>query len=73
MDVVVSVWRVEHFRGIVWILFLGNAHIDSNVSVAKRIVLEFDFQFCTVNDSLQKQEIDGQILVRKSFNEYLQL
>ena len=45
MDVVLSVRRVEHLWGIVRVLLFSDAHVDSDVSVAQRIVFECDVKF----------------------------
>ena len=55
-DVVVAVGRIEHFRSIVWVLFLGHAHIDTDVGIAQCIIFERDVQFLIITHSLRAKE-----------------
>lgn len=41
-DVIAAVRSVEHFRGVVWVLFLGDAHVDTDVGVTQGVVFECD-------------------------------
>ena len=56
MDVVLSVRRVEHLWGIVRVLLFSDAHVDSDVSVAQRIVFECDVKFMVLAHPLQKRQ-----------------
>lgn len=40
LDVILTIGRVEHLWSIVWIFLLSDTHVDSNVSITKRIILE---------------------------------
>ena len=42
LDIVLAIGCVKHLRGIIWVLFLGDAHINADVGIAKRIILEGD-------------------------------
>ena len=56
MDVVLSVRRVEHLWGVVRVLLFSDAHVDSDVSVAQRIVFECDVKFMVLAHPLQKRQ-----------------
>ena len=56
VDVVFSVGSVEHFWGIVRVLLLCYAHVDSDVGVAKGIVFESDLKLVTIDNSLRKSK-----------------
>ena len=57
MDVVLSVRCVEHLWSVVRVLLFSDAHVDSDVSVAQRIVFECDVKFMVLAHSLQKQKL----------------
>ena len=48
VDIVLSVWRVEHFWRVVWVLLFSDAHVHADVSIAKSIKLERDHEFMVV-------------------------
>ena len=56
MDVVLSVRRIEHLWGVVRVLLFSDAHVDSDVSVAQRIVFECDVKFMVLAHPLQKRQ-----------------
>ena len=45
LDVVLTIGRIEHLWCIVRVFLFSNAHVDADVSVAKRVILEGDFEF----------------------------
>lgn len=45
MDVILAIRRVEHLRRIIRVLLLRDAHVDADVRVAERIILESDLEF----------------------------
>ena len=68
LDVILTIGCVEHLWCIVWILFLRDTHVDTNVCVAKRIILERDIKFLTLYDFLSQSNkvVRVNILVSKS-------
>ena len=40
LNIVLTVWRVEHLWCIIWILLLRHAHVDTDVGVAESVILE---------------------------------
>ena len=54
-NVILTVRRVEHLRRVVRVLFLCDAHVDTDVSVAQGIVLECNIQLVVcINLSLNR-------------------
>jgi hypothetical protein len=45
LDVILAIRRVEHLRRIIRVLLLRDAHVDADVRVAERIILESDLEF----------------------------
>ena len=56
LDVILTIRRVEHLRCVVRILLLRHAHVDSNVSIAKSVILESDLELILVGDPLEKDK-----------------
>ena len=52
LDIVVSVRCVEHFWCVVYISFLGNTCVDTNMCLALRINLKSQLKFVTVSNPL---------------------
>jgi len=50
LNVILSVGSVEHFGSIIGILFLGNAGVDANVSIALSIKFKLDLKLCLLGN-----------------------
>ena len=50
LNVILSVGSVEHFGCIICILFLGNAGVDANVSIALSIKFKLYLKLCLFGD-----------------------
>ena len=74
LDIIFAIGRVEHLWCIVWILFLCDTHVDSNVRIAKRVKLERDIKFLTLHNFLfyQTNSVSTQFKIR-SFKAAAQL
>ena len=55
LDVVFAIRCVEHLGRIVRILLFRDAHIDSDMSIAESVILEFDLEFVAISYPLQRQ------------------
>ena len=56
MDVVLPVGRVEHLGGVVRVLLLRHAHVDSDVRIAQRVVLKRDVQLLVLVNFLYEHK-----------------
>ena len=55
LDIVISIRCIEHFWGVVYVSFLSNTCVDTNMSLTLRINFKRKLEFVTVRDSLQKK------------------
>ena len=77
LDVVLTIGRVEHLWCVVRILLLSHAHVDSNVSIAKSVILESDLELILVGDPLETRKRQSQsdtcmyhIIIQSSINSH---
>jgi hypothetical protein len=52
VDVILTIGRIEHFRGVVRILLLSDTHVYTDVRVAHCIEFKGDVQLCSLYDFL---------------------
>ena len=55
LDIVISIRCIEHFWGVVYVSFLCNTCVDTNMSLTLRINFKRKLELVTVRDSLIKK------------------